>query len=319
MNDYDILIISGLHDIDKLIVDRHRRQNTYFILDQTNALLFSAGPHLRLISRVARYARELRKKYFDRSTYFNKIAEFATICDAIIVGSAIQADIYSSYNKNVTIIPDILDEEYGGFCKRASKNDVCRLVWEGFAENVLHFDVIKKALKILSTKYSIELLVYSNEYIPKYFKYAGKVEKYLSTIPCSTEYSFWRKESIAEDLLKGDVGIIPIEMKNKFAAAKPDNKLNILRMMGLPVVATPTLAYKESIEDGLDGFLASTTKEWVSKIGRLIEDVNLRERIGLAGRLKALEKASFSRIWPQWIKVFSSLSGRKGLPFTTND
>jgi glycosyltransferase involved in cell wall biosynthesis len=89
-----------------------------------------------------------------------------------------------------------------------------------------------------------------------------------------------------------------------------------MRMLGLPVVATPTEAYREAVIDGIDGFLAHNTHDWIDKIGRLITDVDLRERVGNAGRAKAIDSASFSRIWPQWIKVFSSLKGRKDKIFS---
>jgi len=310
-NDYDIIIISGLYNIDNIIIDLKSRKNTYFILDQPDALLLSAGPHLRFISRIMRNIRELKMKLFNPNIYLRKIVELATVSDAIITNSTMQADVLLKYNKNVTAIPDILDEEYGGQLKKATQNNICRLVWEGFSENVLHFNSIRKALEILSAKYSIELLVYCNENIPKYFKHAGSVKKYLSTLPCRTIFCPWNKETCANDLLKGDIGVIPIDMRNKFASAKPANKLNIMRMLGLPVVATPTQAHKEAIHDGIDGFIASNTKEWVEKIGRLIDDINLRESVGIVGREKAFKNSSFSMIWPQWRSVFLSLQGKK--------
>jgi len=314
-NIYDIIIIAGLNNIDSIISDRLKRSNTYFILDLSDALCLSAGPHLRIISRVMRRIREVGTKLFETETYLGKIGKLSALCDVITVGSTMQAEVFSKYNKNIVVIPDILDEEYGGRYKKVTQDKVCRLVWEGFAENILHFNTIRRALAILSSQYQVELLVYCNEQIPKYFKHAGSVRKYLSTFQCKTIFSTWHRETYVEDLLKGDIGIIPIDLKNKFAAAKPVNKLNIMRMVGLPVIVTPTVAYKEAIREGVDGFLASNTQEWVNKIGHLIKDANLRERIGKAGRKRAFKEASFSKIWNQWLKVFLSLHGRKDEAF----
>ena len=49
------------------------------------------------------------------------------------------------------------------------------------------------------------------------------------------------------------------------------------------VVCSPVGQYKELIRDGVNGFWATTPKEWYEKIERLINDVDLRYRISQAG------------------------------------
>ncbi|HAI74171.1 TPA: hypothetical protein DCL22_02185 [Candidatus Moranbacteria bacterium] len=48
--------------------------------------------------------------------------------------------------------------------------------------------------------------------------------------------------------------------------------------------------FSETIEDGIDGFLAGNTAEWVEKISRLVEDENLRKTMGEKAREKVLKK-----------------------------
>ena len=45
----------------------------------------------------------------------------------------------------------------------------------------------------------------------------------------------------------------------------------------------PRRACVDLIDDGVNGFLAGSRQEWEQKLGRLIEDRTLRERIGRAG------------------------------------
>ena len=52
---------------------------------------------------------------------------------------------------------------------------------------------------------------------------------------------------------------------------------------GVPVVASAVGVNREIIQDGVNGFLASTDDEWVDKIGRLLVDRDLRRRLGEAG------------------------------------
>ena len=49
---------------------------------------------------------------------------------------------------------------------------------------------------------------------------------------------------------------------------------------------------REIIDDGANGFLASTGDEWVDKLGRLLADRDLRRRLGEAGRRTIEERYS---------------------------
>jgi glycosyltransferase involved in cell wall biosynthesis len=300
---FDIVILGGLRQVDSIIEDRRRRPKTFFVLDQPDAVLLSAGPHLRITSRLMVGFRMIAGKNFGINNRYRKLIKLIGMSDLITVGSVVQAETYQKYNKNVAVIPDVMDEEYGGNIKKHSQQCPCRLVWEGFGENVLHFEVIRSALAKLTKQYDIELHVFSNATIPKYFQHSGPVVSYLESLPCKTFYTPWDKDRCANDLLTGDIGVIPIDLKNGFAAAKPANKLNTLRMIGLPVVATPTVANRSYINDGVDGFLADTPDKWVSKLATLIEDHSLRERIGLKGRERAMEEAVFEKVFSQWLSL----------------
>jgi glycosyltransferase involved in cell wall biosynthesis len=52
---------------------------------------------------------------------------------------------------------------------------------------------------------------------------------------------------------------------------------------GIPVVCSPVGQCVDLINDGVNGFLADSRQEWEQKLGRLIEDRDLRERVGRAG------------------------------------
>ncbi|MFT5369858.1 MAG: glycosyltransferase involved in cell wall biosynthesis, partial [Candidatus Latescibacterota bacterium] len=56
--------------------------------------------------------------------------------------------------------------------------------------------------------------------------------------------------------------------------------------LGLPVVASPVEINREIVDDGENGFWADTSDDWVRCLSRLIEDVDLRQRMGQAGRKK---------------------------------
>lgn len=88
-----------------------------------------------------------------------------------------------------------------------------------------------------------------------------------------------------------DIGVYPL-VDDDWARGKCGFKAIEFMACGVPVVASAVGVNREIIQDGVNGFLASTPEEWKSKLGRLIEDPALRARFGAAGRKTIEEKYS---------------------------
>ncbi|MEW5957099.1 MAG: glycosyltransferase, partial [Chloroflexota bacterium] len=54
--------------------------------------------------------------------------------------------------------------------------------------------------------------------------------------------------------------------------------------VGLPAVCSPVGVNCDIVQDGVNGYLAATGAEWVTKLSHLIEDVTLRRTMGQRGR-----------------------------------
>ena len=80
-----------------------------------------------------------------------------------------------------------------------------------------------------------------------------------------------------------DVGVYPLA-DDDWARGKCGFKAIEFMACGVPVVAAAVGVNREIIEDGVNGFLASTDAEWIEKLGRLLVDPELRRRLGAAGR-----------------------------------
>jgi glycosyltransferase involved in cell wall biosynthesis len=59
-------------------------------------------------------------------------------------------------------------------------------------------------------------------------------------------------------------------------------KLAQYMALGIPPVCTPSGCTVEIIEHGVNGFLASTSDEWVRYLEALITDADLRKKVGAA-------------------------------------
>lgn len=87
-----------------------------------------------------------------------------------------------------------------------------------------------------------------------------------------------------------DISVAPLEIGNPFCESKSELKFFEAGIVSVPTIASAAAPYREAIEDGIDGFVASTTEEWTEKLSRLIEDESLRKEMGEKARAKALEK-----------------------------
>ena len=80
-----------------------------------------------------------------------------------------------------------------------------------------------------------------------------------------------------------DVGVYPLA-DDEWSKGKCGFKAIQFMACGVPVVAAAVGVNREIIQDGENGFLASTDDEWVDKLVRLLSDRELRRRFAEAGR-----------------------------------
>lgn len=85
-----------------------------------------------------------------------------------------------------------------------------------------------------------------------------------------------------------DINLAPLEIGNPFCESKSELKFFEAGLVAVPTVAAGTQTFKEAIEDGVDGFVASTVEEWRDKIEKLILDPELRTRMGKQARQTTL-------------------------------
>ncbi|MDD3498063.1 MAG: glycosyltransferase [Candidatus Moranbacteria bacterium] len=87
-----------------------------------------------------------------------------------------------------------------------------------------------------------------------------------------------------------DINVVPLEIDSDFCQAKSELKFFEAGILGVPTVATATQTFKEAIDEGVDGFLASNSEEWKEKLEKLITDADFRGKMGEKARRKASEK-----------------------------
>jgi len=79
----------------------------------------------------------------------------------------------------------------------------------------------------------------------------------------------------------------------------------------VPTIMSPVGVNTEIIQHGKNGFLASTTDEWMACLSQLIENPELRETIGKAGKQTVLEKYSVLSQQQNYLNAFKEVLGQR--------
>jgi glycosyltransferase involved in cell wall biosynthesis len=142
------------------------------------------------------------------------------------------------------------------------------------------FATIKDALLKVAKKYDQVKLVFIGPLdIPEEFQALGDKVEVIPRVP---------REEVYVNLHKADINLAPLELDNPFCEAKSAIKFTEAGILGLPTVAVRNQTFSEAIEEGVDSFLADSTEEWVEKLSTLVEDEELRKKMGEKARKKVL-------------------------------
>ena len=106
-----------------------------------------------------------------------------------------------------------------------------------------------------------------------------------------------------------DIGVYPLP-DDDWARGKCGFKAIQFMSCGVPVVASPVGVNREIVQDGVNGFLASTPDEWRGKLTALLRDADLRRRLGAEGRRTIQARYSLQVNGPRVAAVMSAALDR---------
>lgn len=206
-------------------------------------------------------------------SHFRPFRRSVKLADMIIVGSSYLADHARKFNSNVKVLPIGLKvSDYKIDCPPKS-DDKIRLVWIGSKSTLHYLAEIKPALEEIGSRFdNVVLRIICDDFFDLQNM---EVEKCL-----------WSKKSRAVDLATSDIGLAPLP-DNRFTRGKCSFKVLEYASAGLPVVVSPVGTNTENIRDNITGFLATNTQQWVDRIAQLIENPQLRKRMGKEARTQA--------------------------------
>lgn len=224
--------------------------------------------------------------YLSSEGYHRKILRIIGLSDHIIAGNSFLKEYALRYNHKVTVIPTSMDTD----SYRPGENEDNEKVvigWIGLPMNFIYLNLLGGVFKKLSERYNrLELKVVSSDLH----------RLHLNGIKVSKRE--WSREREIEEVQSFDIGIMPLT-DDEWAKGKCGGKALVCMACGVPVVCSAVGANVEILKDGVNGFLARGEDEWVEKLSALIEDKQLRQRIGREGRKTVEQKYSVKANGPK--------------------
>ena len=116
----------------------------------------------------------------------------------------------------------------------------------------------------------------------------------------------WENKNEVELFNSFDIGIMPIP-NNEWSKGKCGMKGLLYMSVGIPAVMSAVGMNKKIIQNGKNGFLASTSLEWLEILSKLIEDKELRKKVGNKGRESVEENYSKNVVKETYFNLYTSL------------
>lgn len=222
-----------------------------------------------------------------------KTSELISLADLVIAGNSYLADYARKFNQNVNIIPTTINTDYHKR-KNVNKDNRISIGWTGSHTTIQHFEYAVPVMKKLKKKFRDKI----------YFKVIGD-EKY-SNEELNIRGTKWGLPDEIEQLSEIDIGIMPLP-DDEWSKGKCGLKGLQYMALEIPCVMSPVGVNSEIVSDGINGFLAKNDNEWIEKISMLIENPELRKKIGTEARKTVIEKYSVDSQKEKYLRVLKSI------------
>ncbi len=240
---------------------------------------------------------------FDDATWVQKPLAprvLAYFSDKFIVASHYLAEWSPLKGKPVMVMTNLVDYTLAQRYKAQRVQEPVVLGWMGGAPLSLHnIKVMLPALKQLvqeGVKFKLLLIgsLGSKEVVDT-LSLPGLNIEFVDKLD-------WGKEGeIQKGNSRFDIGVCPL-VDNESNRGRCSLKILDYMAAGIPVLASPIGENIYFVDDGKTGYLPATTEEWVEKIKKLVEDEQLRKKMGQASLNKLIEQYSYQRNIDKYIE-----------------
>jgi glycosyltransferase involved in cell wall biosynthesis len=222
----------------------------------------------------------------------NRIAATCRRAHRVVTGNEYLADFVRKQKVEPVVIPTAVDVESFASGARVTKHahKIPVIGWAGSATTQFDLSLAIPGLIDLHSK------------TPFVFRIIGGVASAMP-VRFPIEWKNWNLKTEISDIAHLDYGLAPMS-DTVWNRGKCGLKVLQYWAAGVPTVASPVGIYKEMIQDGVNGLLASSRAEWTEKILTLIKNPDLRHRVIAGGKKTVQEKYNMHLLTPKFLSLF---------------
>ena len=221
-----------------------------------------------------------------------KYIEVMQACDSLICSTEFLAEQYKKYNSDVYVCENGIDCSLYNNKKIENKHGQIIVGWSG---GTGHLQAIKswfnEILSVMTYKQNMHFVTCGANYADQS---ANLFPERSLSIPWTTI------ENYPYIINTFDIAIAPSHV-SKYFKSKSDLRWLEASASEVPIIANP-ITYRH-IEDGITGLLAETPKEFETKLVELINDEEMRRKIGIQAKEYVLKNRDISIAKNQWSQI----------------
>ena len=229
----------------------------------------------------------------------HRAQDLARASELVVCGNSFLANQFSRWNANVTIIPTAVNTSWYRPQRASGGAATLVLGWTGTSGNFPFLYSIEGALLRVLRHHSRAKLLIVADRAPQFKR-----------LPASrVEFERWTPRTELTAFAHMSVGLMPLA-DDAWCNGKCSYKMLCYMAAGLPVVVTAAGMNREVLALGEVGLSADSEQEWVDAFTALLDDADLRQRMGAAGRAVVERHFSLHKLAAQYAAVFKSLGGK---------
>ncbi len=186
-------------------------------------------------------------------------------------GNAYLQEYAKQYNQKAVVNPTTIDTQ--NLHNQVKEQNTAKIVigWTGTHSTMKYLDQVVPVLQRLEKKYTFEFCVISNQ---------------EPALPIrSLVFKPWQKDSEIADLMRFNVGLMPLE-DDPWAKGKCAFKALQYMALGIPAVVSPVGMNTEVVDQEVNGYICCTQEQWYGSLEKIVQHAALRSELGKAAREK---------------------------------
>ncbi len=209
----------------------------------------------------------------------------------VSAGNHILAEYAGKYCSQVEIVPTVVDTENYHFGARQNNQNIFTIGWTGSHSTVQYLLHLEDVFRKLEQKYKFRLLVISD-------REPGMNLKCL-------EFLKWNKATEIEDLMKFDIGIMPLK-DDPWSRGKCGFKAIQYMSLGIPAAVSDVGVNSTIVDDRINGWICRTDNDWKQIFEGCFQGNYNLNSLGNAARKKIEEKYSVKANTDKFLHLFSN-------------